>query len=74
MAVQTAKVKTTLKLMAQDGTLANGAPKYVQKTFGNVNPEVTDENLLGAGKGIATLLEGDYDVFHKVEEISMTEV
>ena len=46
---------STLKLKLETGTNANGDATCSTKRFGGINPELTDDELLGIADGLAGL-------------------
>ena len=50
MAAQRIDVSTSLKIKVENGTTASGDVKYATRTLSNVNPEITDDELLEIGR------------------------
>ena len=46
---------STLKLKLETGINAKGATTYSTKSFGGINPGLTDDELLGIADGLAGL-------------------
>ena len=46
---------STLKLKLETGTNAKGDATYSTKSFGGINPGLTDDELLGVADGLAGL-------------------
>lgn len=68
MATQRTNVTTTLKIKVENGMNATGATKYATRTVSNINPELTDDDLLAIGEGFAALQ------VHDVGDIQRSEV
>ena len=55
MATQRTNITTSLKIKVENGTTDAGAVKYATRTFSSINPEISDEDLLAVGQGLAAL-------------------
>ena len=58
---------STLKLKLETGINAKGAATYSTKSFGGINPGLTDDELLGVADGLAGLQS------HPLAEVSRIE-
>lgn len=67
MAVNKAEQTAKLMIKVQTGVNASGNPVYRQRSFANMNPALTDEDVLSIGTMIGELQE------HGVEAISRQE-
>ncbi|WP_298463170.1 DUF1659 domain-containing protein [uncultured Mitsuokella sp.] len=68
MATQRINVTTTLKIKVENGATATGATKYATRTVSNINPEITDDDMLAIGEEFAALQT------HAVGDIQRSEV
>ncbi|WP_288571806.1 DUF1659 domain-containing protein [uncultured Mitsuokella sp.] len=59
MATQRTNITTSLKIKVENGTTDAGAVKYATRTFSSINPEISDEDLLAVGQGLAALQSHD---------------
>lgn len=55
MATQRVSVTTALKIMVENGTTDAGTIKYASRTISSINPEISDEDLLAIGQGLAAM-------------------
>lgn len=55
MAIKTTILDADLLLKVQTGTDTNGKPTYTTRIVNNLNPSATDQAILDAGKGLASL-------------------
>ena len=67
MAAHRINVSTTLKFKVENGTTDTGAIKYATRSYGAINPEITDDDLYTIGQGLAAMQT------HEVGEIQRTE-
>lgn len=59
MATQRVNVTTALKIMVESGTTDAGTIKYAARTISSINPEISDEDLLAIGQGLADMQSND---------------
>ena len=64
MAVNKSEQAAKLMIKVQTGVNASGSPVYRQRSFANMNPALSDEDVLNIGTTIGQLQE------HNVESIS----
>lgn len=62
-----------IKLTVEQTEMVNGKEKKRSHTFQNISDDATNENLLKAGKAVATLMKGDNSDVIKVEATSLVE-
>ena len=62
-----------IKLTVEQTEIVNGKEKKRSRTFQNISDDATNENLLKAGKAVATLMKGDNSDVIKVEATSLVE-
>ncbi|MBQ9365252.1 MAG: DUF1659 domain-containing protein [Schwartzia sp.] len=59
MAVTANTESTKLILKVITGQTESGADKYAQRSFANINPDITTADLYDVAEGISTLQTGD---------------
>lgn len=55
MATQRTNITTSLKIMVESGTTDAGTIKYAARTISSINPDISDEDLLAVGQGLAAM-------------------
>lgn len=55
MAIERNSAKSTLKIKVAVGAGANGSVTYGVRTITDMNPELTDEDMLAIGQEVGTL-------------------
>ena len=55
MATQRTNITTSLKIKVENGTTDAGAVKYATRTFSSINPEISDDDRLAIGQGLAAM-------------------
>lgn len=59
MATQRTNITTSLKIMVESGTTDAGTIKYAARTISSINPDISDDDLLEVGKGLAAMQSND---------------
>ena len=52
-------VQCSIVLKVQTGTTTRGKASYTSRTFGDINPEISDDNVLTIGQKLAGLQKYD---------------
>lgn len=68
MATQRVNVTTALKIMVENGTTEAGTIKYAARTISSINPDLSDDDLLAVGQGLAAMQS------HEVGDIKRSEI
>ena len=55
----------------ENGTTDAGAVKYATRTFSSINPEISDEDLLAVGQGLAALQSHDVGDIQRAENATL---
>ena len=55
MATQRVNVTTALKIMVENGTTDSGTIKYAARTISSINPDLSDDDMLAIGQGLAAM-------------------
>ena len=63
---------STLKLKLETGINAKGAATYSTKSFGGINPGLTDDELLGIADGLAGLQSHTLAEVSRVDTAALT--
>ena len=71
MATQRTNITTSLKIKVENGTTDAGAVKYATRTFSSINPEISDEDLLAVGQGLAALQSHDVGDIQRAEKATL---
>ena len=61
----------TSRLKVENGTTDAGAVKYATRTFSSINPEISDEDLLAVGQGLAALQSHDVGDIQRAENATL---
>lgn len=48
-------VECNIVIKVQTGTTTTGKPSYASRSFGDINPEISDDNVLTIGQKLADL-------------------
>lgn len=48
-------VQCSIIVKVQTGTTTTGKPSYTSRSFGDINPEISDDNVLSIGQKLAGL-------------------
>lgn len=52
-------IQCSIVLKVQTGTTTTGKASYTSRTFGDINPEISDDNVLTIGQKLAGLQKYD---------------
>ena len=59
MATQRTNITTSLKIRVESGTTDAGTIKYAARTISSINPDISDDDLLEVGQGLAAMQSND---------------
>ena len=71
MAVKKEALSTKLILKLQKGTNENGQPVYAQRSIGNINPAVSDDDFSAIGEGIGSLQTLPIDSVNRQDQAAL---
>ena len=74
MPVMSLPIPSRLQLRLEVGSDDDGKPIYRLRTFGNVNPEVSDEDLLSLADGIGALQEHPVDTVRRIDQSDLVDM
>lgn len=55
MATTRINTATTLRFKVENGTTDTGNIRYATRSFGGINPELTDDDIYAVGQGLAAM-------------------
>ena len=73
MAAKKESQGTKLVLKVVTGTDAEGKATTSQRTFGNVNPAISDDDLLAIGAKVGGLQAHDHAAVNRIDSASLVE-
>lgn len=60
--------EVTIVVKVQKGTTSTGKASYTNRNFVNINPAITDEQVLSTGEGLANLQKYPLGSVHRKDE------
>ena len=73
MAIVTKEVSTKLLLKVENGQTPGGKTAYAQRSFADVNPAITNEDLYAVGNGIAGLQANALSAIRRQSTVTLVE-
>ena len=73
MAIITKEVSTKLLLKVENGQTPGGKTAYAQRSFADVNPAITNEDLYAVGNGIAGLQANALSAIRRQSTVTLAE-
>ena len=73
MAIVTKEVSTKLLLKVENGQTPGGKTAYAQRSFADVNPAITNEDLYAVGNGIAGLQANALSAIRRQSTVTLAE-